>query len=263
MVIELTHLRPWSFSKVQKAKRCQYEFYWRYVEKIEPLEKAEFLITGSGVHFILENALKTAFRREKPLNKELLYYFFQQFKKEEPLAEEKKIEEFFPNIIKFVNGQLKRIKKSSISAAEMELAVDRKFRVVEDFSSPSVFLRGKLDFVFSKEDTLYIVDHKTNRSREFNNKIKTQLRWYALLASSKFPNYERFALEVHNVRYGTVNRFIFSKEDLLSFKIRLIPILETLENEFLGKTFDDLTPSPCEINCKWCDFRHVCPAASF
>ncbi len=261
MRIELKHLRPWSFSKVQKAKKCQYEFYWRYVEKVEPLEKADFLLVGSGVHFVLENALKTAFKREKPLNKDLLYYFVSLFKKDEPAVEERKIVEFFPNIIRFVNGQLKRVGKSEMSFAELELAVDKELKVVGDFSDSSVFLRGKLDFVFSKDNTLYIVDHKTNRNREFDNRIKTQLRWYALLANAKFPEFERFALEVHNVRYGTVNRFIFTKTDLLGFKARLLPIIETLEDELLGKTFSDLVPSACEINCKWCDYRHICPAA--
>ena len=103
--IELSHLRPWSFSKIQKAKKCQYEFFWRYVAKVEPLEKPEFLVLGSGVHFVLENALNIAFKRERPLNRELLYYFAENFKKEEPLADVNKIAEFFPNILRNVNGQ--------------------------------------------------------------------------------------------------------------------------------------------------------------
>ena len=102
-------------------------------------------------------------------------------------------------------------------ASELEIAVDGELKPVNEFDSSRVFLRGKLDFISSKGETLYIVDHKTNKSRDFNNKIKTQLRWYALLASVKFPEFERFALEVHNVRYGTVNRFIFTQRDLESF----------------------------------------------
>ncbi len=260
--IELLHLRPWSFSKVQKAKRCQYDFFFRYVEKVEPAEKAEFLITGNGVHFVLENALNTVFKRRKPLSKDLLYYFLELYRKSEPEINEKQVVEFFPNIIRFVNGQLKRTSNSKILAAELEIAVDNNFNVVDDFEASTVFLRGKLDFVFSKGDTLYIVDHKTNRSREFNNRIKTQLRWYALLASAKFPQFKRFALEVHNVRYGTVNRFLFTELDLKGFKLRILPIIELLEEELAGKSFDELIPSPCEVNCKWCDYRHLCPAAS-
>ena len=261
--IELSHLRPWSFSKIQKAKKCQYEFFWRYVAKVEPLEKPEFLVLGSGVHFVLENALNVAFKRERPLSKELLYYFAENFKKEEPLADVSKIAQFFPNILRYVNGQLKRALGSSIVASELEIAVDGELKPVNEFDSSRVFLRGKLDFIFSKGETIYIVDHKTNKSRDFNNKIKTQLRWYALLASVKFPEFERFALEVHNVRYGTVNRFIFTQKDLETFKIRLLPIIETVEEEFNGKTFEDLVPSPCELNCKWCDYRHICPVASY
>ena len=262
-VVELRHLRPWSFSKVQKAKRCQYEFYWNYVEKREPIEKADFLILGSGVHFVLENALKVAFKRERPLNKDLLFYFAENFKKEEPLAKLEKIVDFFPNILRYVNGQLRRASESKIIASEMELAVDKNFNVLSNFSSERAFLRGKLDFVFSKGDTLYIVDHKTNRSREFNNKIKTQLRWYALLASVRFPEFRRFALEIHNVRYGTVGRLIFTENDLKAFRTKLLPVIETLEEEFVGKVFEDLVPSPCESNCRWCDFRHICKMASY
>jgi len=258
-VVDITHLRPWSFSKVQKAKKCQYEFYFRYVEKLKPAEKAEFLILGSGVHYILESALNTAFKRLKPLNKELLFYFAENFKKEEPEADLKKLKEFFPNILKFVNGQLRRAGESRLVASEVELAANREFEPVS-FGSKEVFLRGKLDFVFSKGDTLYIVDHKTSRSYDFDNKVKTQLRWYALLAKVKFPQFKRFALELHNVRYGTVKRIIFSENDLKAFRLKLLPIIETIEDEFLGKSFSDLVPAPCESNCRWCDYRHICPA---
>ena len=258
LIVELSHLRPWSFSKVQKAKRCQYEFFFRYVQKVEPLKRADFLLLGSGVHFVLENALNAVFKREKPLSKELLLYFAKEFKRLEPDADIKEIETFFPNVLKFVNGQLRRAGRAKVRYSELELAVDRELKPV-DYRSDGVFLRGKVDFTFSSGETLYLIDHKTNRSRDFDNKIKTQLRWYALLASVRFPNFQRFALEVHNVRYGTVNRIIFTRRDLLAFKLKLFPIIETLEEEFLGKRFEELEPT-LSPQCKWCEFRHVCPA---
>jgi putative RecB family exonuclease len=259
VVVELSHLRPWSFSKVQKAKKCQYEFFFRYVEKLEPLRKADFLILGSAVHFVLENALNEAFNGSRAVSKSLLSQFALQFKEEvEPLTDLSQVSQFFPNILKFVNAQLKRVKGSSFVASEIELAVNSSLNLT-GYSSGDVFLRGKLDFLFSKEDTLYIVDHKTSKSLDFNNKVKTQLRWYALLASIKFPQFERFALEVHNVRYGTLKRVIFTKRELLAFKLKLLPILSLLEKDFLGKDFSQLQPSPCEANCKWCEYRHLCP----
>ena len=257
-VISVKHLRPWSFSKVQKAKKCQYEFFFRYVEKLEPLTRADFLILGSGVHFVLENALNTVFKERKPIRKELLSEFAYQFKEIEPEADLSLITSFFPNIVKFVNGQLRRVERSSLVASEIELAVNEKFEPVS-YGSGSVFLRGKLDFIFSKGDTLYIVDHKTSKSWEFNNRVKTQLRWYALLASVKYPQFERFALEVHNVRYGTVNRVIFSLKELELFKLNLVPKIVFTENELTGKSFGELSPSPSEQNCRWCEYRHVCP----
>ena len=257
-VVSLSHLRPWSFSKVQKAKKCQYEFFFRYVEKLEPLTRADFLILGSGVHFVLENALNTVFKDGKPIRKELLSDFAHRFKEMEPDADLSQITPFFPNIVKFVNGQLRRVERSSLVASEIELAVDGNFNPV-DYSSGDVFLRGKLDFIFSKGDTLYIVDHKTSKSWEFNNRIKTQLRWYALLASVKFPQFERFALEVHNVRYGTVNRVIFNLKELEIFKENLIPKISSVEEELKGRSFGELSPNPSEFNCRWCEYRHVCP----
>ncbi len=256
--VELSHLRPWSFTKVQKAKKCQYEFFFRYVKKLEPLERADFFVLGSGVHFVLENALNTAFEGKEPLSKKLLFRFAEQFKESEPLADLKKISEFFPNILKFVNGQLRRAKGSSLVASEIELAVDSSLKLAPYFSD-KVYLRGKLDFIFSKDETLYIVDHKTSRSWEFNNKVKTQLRWYALLASIKFPQFERFALEVHNVRYGSIKRLIFTKRELLSFKEKLLPLITRVEENYIGKGFKELQPSPCEANCQWCEYRHICP----
>ena len=257
-VVSLGHLRPWSFSKVQKAKKCQYEFFFRYVERLEPLTRADFLILGSGVHFVLENALNTVFKDGKPIRKELLSDFAHRFKEMEPDADLSQITSFFPNIVKFVNGQLRRVERSSLVASEIELAVDGNFNPV-DYSSGDVFLRGKLDFIFSKGDTLYIVDHKTSKSWEFNNRVKTQLRWYALLASVKFPQFERFALEVHNVRYGTVNRVIFNLKELEIFKENLIPKISSVEEELNGRSFGELSPNPSEFNCRWCEYRHVCP----
>ncbi len=258
LVIEISNLRPWSFSKVQKAKKCQYEFFFRYVEKLEPLSKADFLVLGSAVHFVLENALNRVFKEGAPLRKDHLFLFAEKFKEEEPLTDLKKVKEFFPNIIKFVNAQLRKAKGSSLVCSEMELAVDSSFNLVS-YSCNSVFMRGKLDFLFEKDGTLFIVDHKTSRSWEFNNKIKTQLRWYALLASVKYPQFERFALEVHNVRYGTIRRVIFSKKELQAFKRKLLYHINLVEGELKGKNFDQLTPSPSEANCRWCEYRHICP----
>ncbi len=259
--ISLEHLRPWSFSKVQKAKRCQYEFYWTYVEPQEPAERAEFLLIGNGVHFILENALETVFKRKRPLNYDLLNYFLEKFRTLEPSIKKESVKPFFPNILRYANAQLRRIGKLRFYHSELSLSMDREMLPLKDFEAKEVFLRGKLDFVFGTEDTLYIVDHKTNRNRDFSNRIKTQLRWYALLASSFFPEFERFALEVHNVRYGTVNRFIFTRSDVLDFKLRLIPLIDMLEEEFLGKSIEELLPSPHSTVCRWCDFRHICPQA--
>ncbi|ADU95977.1 RecB family exonuclease [Thermovibrio ammonificans] len=260
LTVGIEHLRPWSFSKVQKAKRCQYEFFFRYVQKLEPLERADFLVLGSGVHFVLENALNAVFLRRKPLSKELLLHYARLYKEQEPLADLNRIGQFFPNILKFVNGQLRRVDRGELKFWELELAVDRELRCVP-YDSGGVFLRGKLDFLFSKGETLYIVDHKTSRSHDFDNRVKTQLRWYALLAAVKFPQFQRFALELHNVRYGTVKRVVFSRREIEAFKVKLVPIIESVEEEFLGKSFRELTPSPSELNCRWCEFRHLCPEA--
>jgi len=255
--VELPHLRPWSFSKVQKAKKCQYEFYFRYVAKAEPLEKPDFFVLGSGVHFVLENALLRALKERKPLNSNNLLDFAKAFKESEPSADLDKISYFFPNILKFVNRQLKRIDKGAFFEPEIELAVDPSFNLSSYFSG-SVFLRGKLDLVFEKDGFLYIVDHKTSRSTEFDNKVKTQLRWYALLAKVKFPQFERFALELHNVRYGTVRRVIFTAKEIEAFRRKLIPLLEEVERNLLNKDLSQLTPSPGDP-CRWCEYRHLCP----
>jgi len=255
--VGIEHLRPWSFSKVQKAKRCQYDFYWTYVNPQEPAEKADFFLIGSGVHFIMENALETAFKRRRPLNYDLLHYFLEEFRKVEPGVDVDSVKPFFPNILSYANAQVRRIRKLKFFHSELELSTDREFNPLNSFDEKSAFLRGKIDFTFAVEDTLYIVDHKTNRKRELSNRIKTQLRWYALLAASYFPQFERFSLEVHNVRYGTVNRFIFSKMDIVNFKLKLVPLIEMLEEELEGKSFEELTPSPGPA-CRWCDFRHIC-----
>jgi len=259
--IEIKHLRPWSFSKVQKAKKCQYEFFFRYVEKIEPMERADFLVLGSGVHYVLENALNRVLREGKPIRRDVLIEYARDFKEIEPLADLRTIETFFPNIVKFVNGQLRRVESGALVGSEVELAVDSSLKPV-DYGSDGVFLRGKLDFLFSVRDTLYIIDHKTSKSWNFNNKIKTQLRWYALLAGAKFPEFERFALEVHNVRYGTINRVIFTRRELERFKLKLVPLIEFIEGDFIGKGFSELHPEPSEFNCRWCEYRNICPVCN-
>ncbi len=256
--VDICHLRPWSFSKVQKAKRCAYDFYWTYVEKQKPAERADFFVLGSGVHFILENAIETVFKRCRPLNYGLLSYFFEKFKEFEPDIPYEKVKPFFPNILNYVNSQIRKIDRIKFFHSEVDLCVDMDLQPVE-FNAKTAFIRGKLDFIFAIEDTLYIVDHKTNRSREFTNRVKTQLRWYALLAGAKFPEFKKLVLEIHNVRYGTVQRFVFTERDIMNFQVKLLPVIEMTEGEFFGKTFSELIPSPSSSNCRWCDFRHICP----
>ncbi|WP_457568545.1 RecB family exonuclease [Desulfurobacterium sp.] len=258
ILIEIKHLRPWSFSRIQKARKCTYDFYWSYVEKQKPAERADFFILGSGIHYILENAINTVFKRRKPLNYDVLKYFFEQFRHKEPSLNYEKVKPFLPKILTYANAQLRRMGKIQFFHSEVELCINREFAPT-GFNGKEAFIRGKLDFVFAQEDTLYIVDHKTNRNRDFSKRIKTQLRWYALLAKAKYPEFKKLALEVHNVRYGTVRREIFTENDILNFRLKLVPIIEMVEEELLGKSFKDLTPSPSSANCRWCDFRHICP----
>ncbi len=256
--ITINHLRPWSFSRIQKAKRCQYDFYFTYVKKLKPAQKADFFVIGSGVHFVLENALNFIVNKGQMVNRDKLYEFACNFSDTEPLADIKDIEPFIPSIMRFVNGQLRRLPRVSFAKSELALSIDDKFRPVDSFNSSDVFLRGKLDFVFGEGDTLYIVDHKTNRNSDFSNRMKTQLRCYAMLAKARFPQFKKFILELHNVRYGSIRRFVFTDNDLKGFELKFLSIVSSLEDELLGKTFDDLVASRSS-NCKWCDYRDVCP----
>ncbi len=256
--ITVADMRPWSFSRVHKAKTCPFAFYFAYVEGLEPAPKADFFKIGSGVHFLLENALRAAFLKKSYISKENLRSLLLEYLRQEPDLQEKDYEPFFHNIVRYVNSHLLRMRDYSFFAAELELSVGDSFEPLP-YNAKDAFLRGKLDLVYVRDKRVFIVDHKTNRSREFSNRLKTQLRWYALLAKSKFPEFSDFILEVHNVRYGTCRRFVFTDTDIDNFKLKLTSVIRELEEELEGKTLSELKPNPSYSNCKWCDFRHVCP----
>ena len=76
--------------------------------------------------------------------------------------------------------------------AELELAVDKNFLILEDFHSPDMIIRGIIDYVEHAEDNgmsgIYIRDYKFTWKTEYDAQI--QIEMYAMMSMLKWEDAE-------------------------------------------------------------------------
>ncbi|AEX84500.1 ATP-dependent exonuclase V beta subunit, helicase and exonuclease domain-containing [Marinitoga piezophila KA3] len=121
-----------------------------------------------------------------------------------------------------------------------------------------------IDLMFEQNGKIYIVDWKTGKPSKDD---EFQLRLYALYASLKygFP-LEDIILINEYLLYGYAEERVFKNEDIIEveeFIKEQIKVLEGyLKDSYLNIPKDEeyFVANPSINNCKWCNFKEICPA---
>jgi RecB family exonuclease len=134
------------------------------------------------------------------------------------------------------------------------LTVEDRFKVTTD---EGVMLTGAMDKVEEISDnTILVTDYKTSKYFETANELKSdiQLSVYDVVASLKYPNYDRIVLSLDYLRdepvytYRTVGERLGFMEYMLAIYAEML----NLKKEDAVPTLNDM--------CNWCDFTDNCTA---
>jgi len=147
-----------------------------------------------------------------------------------------------------VMGRLKNFGQGKI------LTVEDRFRVTTD---EGVLLTGAMDKVEEIADnTILVTDYKTSNYFETAAELKSdiQLSVYDVVASIKYPNYDRIILALDYLRNEPVHtyRTVGERLGFMEYMLAIYKEMLKLEKENAVPTLNDM--------CNWCDFTDHCTA---
>lgn len=153
-----------SYSRLSTAERCLLKFWAQYVEKNYPDEGDNwFFKKGKRKHDQLENFVLS--KRQPQMIRTLRY--------------DDDIEEMFPMIDKICTS-------FPNFTAEQKLAVNTKFEPCEWFDK-DVMYRAIVDFNAISDIVMIIIDWKSGKVREYDDKDTGQLHLTAAIMFAHFP----------------------------------------------------------------------------
>lgn len=249
----LKHL-PWSYSKLETARKCPFSFNRRYIDKVPaPYVENEAAKIGRMMHEILENCLKgqninDAYKKVCIVKNQLTTH------------EMERCVGFRPRVISF----LEKIKDFEIGNAVSRKFVEIDVAITADFKpagywdkDPLPLFRGKMDFgILNDKNYLCIIDHKTGdvptKQYSFNQMLSYEvLSYYGLREPVKGVK-----TMLHFISTGDILQFDgVSEEDIVNKrKFEFIRFMESCVSEIPSNT-----PKTGK-HCDWCSYKTICPA---
>lgn len=283
-----TDILGWSISRHDKFFNCKRQYFYDYYPKFDqdvPIEKLLFLKkltskpleTGNIVHDTIRDILKRYQKSTKPINKNKLFKHALEIVKKQCSS---KI--FFET---YYNGGIVYIDEiyNKVKVILENLLESRRFKWIEKNASqrcnewviePDGFgetrINGlkafcKVDFLFSVENKIYIIDWKTGKINE--KKHTKQLLGYTLWASNNFttdikniiplivylyPNYNEKDVQISK---HAISEFSYNVEketkDMYEYLVNIEKNIPKDKKDFL------LTDNT--FFCKYCNYKEVCP----
>ena len=227
---------PYSYSMIGTFKNCPYRFKLQYIDKIKTkfnlspaLEKGKFL------HYGIEKYLKNE------LDESIKNYKFQTVSNEE----KKKYFKLLKKILKGKNVQF--YKTFDELFIEYGFGLILKDNDVELLPyGKNVDIRGYIDLMFYDDfiESVYIIDHKSGRYRESQDKLQVSV--YYLVAYKMFPNAEKFNLIFDFIEHNKSVSITYTRND---FQNVLNFVKENIQKVETATEFPKITKF-----CQWCPY---------
>lgn len=270
--LEITDLArkyaPWSYSKAETAEVCPAQFRHKHLLKTVGSESTSDTKVGIVAHEILEHRVggkpRTDARKVAVENNPLT-------SDEQELLKmlEANMEHFLQRFDRFCKTQ-----GVTQMLTEVAWAFTADYRPTEFFAKDAYF-RGKLDLgVVTKDQTLFVLDHKSGVAKDLkqDRKKRQQLQAYGVLAVPNLPDIAGVRAGIHfmqgddpDLRLQWVD---FVPVDIL--KKSYAPWLYGRINECASNLADvrgeDAFPArptkkmPRGWPCHWCNYQRFCPA---
>ena len=223
---------PYSYSKINTYKNCPYRFKLQYIDKIKtPFVLNKSLEKGSFLHKGIELYLKDEIKK-------ITDFEFKVYQGEERSELFKQLKQ----ILKSDNIQ--NYKSKSNLFIEMGFGLDIDTLEVKDYNYKSDII-GFIDLMYYDKDEkiVYIIDHKTGRFNE--NQDKIQLYIYYLVALSLFPA-EKAKLYFEFIEHNKNITFEFDKSEKQKIQDEVKKVISAIET---AKSFPKK-----DTFCNWCPY---------
>lgn len=247
--LEKLSLQNYSYSRLSAFDWCQAQFFYSYVLKM-PKDYGAKAMLGNVLH----RALELCIRNGEKIDRAELFETYQGAREEYDPEDQVITDELYEEGIVMLENflELEANKVSDITEAELGF----------EFVFHGTLVRGYIDQVFVKKDTVRIVDFKSG-AYEVSNKnlpFDLQLGIYALYAKHIYPD-KTITASLHYLRSEKVKTHTFTDEELIEVEDRLRKSIDGVRehNNFLPLTKKDAW------KCRICTYQQngTCKAGQF
>jgi hydroxymethylpyrimidine pyrophosphatase-like HAD family hydrolase len=225
---------PYSYSKIGTFKQCPYKFKLQYIDKVKiPFETNIALEKGKYIHSLIEHYIKGT----KLENFNFSLSTEKDIKEYDNIFNELKIDGLFQALI----------------ANDGERFVEHGFglklkdgKLIPTNYKNGELVRGFIDFLKIKNEKAIIVDWKTGKFREDQDKLQVMI--YAIWAFLNFPQIKEVVTIFYFVEHKKITSKTFKREDLPFLVKEFLTIIAKIEKciEF-NKNVSPL--------CNWCPMK--------
>lgn len=241
-----------SATRVSTFLECKQKYWFNYMDHLPKTTNPAFRL-GLAVHETLEFAGKIWKKKEK--------FDPEDRKKIRDVYNEASVREGIDDLTLHKEGiELVNRRLDSFALGKKLVSLEWKFGMFgnEDIMTrDGVLLIGAIDKVEEiDQDTLLIIDYKTSSTAPTGDQLKNdlQLSIYDLVASLKWPEYERVILCLDLLKHNPVYTYRTEEE-----REEFSDYLKTVHDSMCGLTKRDAKPS-LNIFCPWCSFNNYCNA---
>lgn len=256
---------PWSFSRMDVAGSCLYKFNRIYQEGIR--ESSPALTLGGLSHEIIAELLRDGSPSIEKAQMFLAKSYPMYASLDTDGAAKTEVQDLFPYMVTFVKNWKDFLAEREINKDRVEIPYaitrDHKRASFVPNSVHSPYLRGIIDLWAwdPKTKTIYIVDHKTNKSSQSATKVKEhkQLNIYIwMLARIYKLDWKRAVIGLNFLRRGKVVWATVFPYEHKEFVDKFFNTLKYLEFRLYECENEMIWPATKSFKCSWCSFKETC-----
>lgn len=258
---------PWSCSRVETALTCLHKFKIVYLDGEK--ESTNSLVLGSLTHLIMADLLHLP-EPDFSTFEDLVSKYYPKFSVKDPKGIIKdELLSFGYYMLDFAYKWQNFLTDHGIT----KFRTERQYGVTRLFGRSSftpigtreTFLRSAIDlWAYDKNtQTLYVVDHKTNKSASSSHKVKEniQLNLYAVMLQAiyKMPVKQTY-IALNFIRRKKIVWAKLTPYEVWHFMMLYNNTLRYLENKLYECDSSLVWPATPSYKCQWCTFKDSCPA---
>jgi CRISPR/Cas system-associated exonuclease Cas4 (RecB family) len=217
---------PFSFSKLSTHNQCNRKFKYNYIDKIKvdkPISEA--LLKGGAVHSILEHYPNKSTHKLAPKYADIA--------------------------IKFLKTDIAHELYMYESVREFDFGLTSELQPCE-YKDKSALFRGSVDYIFTNEKGLHLIDWKTGKLKEEKWQSYEQLMFYAIYFFQRYPKIEKTTISYIYVEHeNSHNTLTLERKYLQNYINQLFDLINAVETDTsFNKNVSKL--------CDYCDFQEIC-----